>query len=288
MKRRNRLSSALLLTPSFLLFAGSSAAQTRPLRTSEAELLPPGTVRAQVGFDFLQDVSYPLSGLSGDQTSVGIVSIRMGVGRMVEVQLEGAVKNFLDVKQQVVGPLVPLLTGPNSTHDTGDFAMITKIRILQETAKRPAFGFQFGYRMPNSNQARGIGTNTSNVFAGMILQKHFGKLNLFGNLGIAILQAPLANFTQNDVVTFGGAFTYPLHSKVNLVGEVFGQHSTRTITANLVGTESRSQGRLGFQIFAGGFQWDIAGIAGLTKRDAKTGLTFGISKDIHLFDYPPK
>src|SRR5437870_5121993 len=48
-----------------------AAAQTRPLRTTEAEVLPPGTLRAQVGFDFLQEVDFPLSGLTGDLTSVG-------------------------------------------------------------------------------------------------------------------------------------------------------------------------------------------------------------------------
>ena len=116
-------------------------------------------------------------------------------------------------------------------------------------------------------------------------QKHFGKLNVFGNLGIGILQAPTANFTQNDVLTYGGAFIYPLHERLNLVGEVAGQYSSRQITPGLIGTESRSQARLGLQIFAGGFQWDFAGIAGLTSRDPKTGFTFGISKDLRLFDY---
>jgi len=262
------------------------SAQNRPLRTADAEILPPGTMRAQVGFDFLQNVDFPLSGLSGDLTSVGVVDVRLGVGRMVEVQLEGAVQHFLDVKNKqgaLFGSLE--LTGPNSTHDTGDFSLITKVRIFPETGRRPALAMRFGFQMPNSNQARGIGTNSTDVFAAFILQKHFGKLNLFGNLGLAILQSPNAKFSQNDVLIYGGAFTYPMHRRFNVAGEVAGRHSTRTINADLAGTESRSQARFGFQIFAGGFQWDVAGIAGLTKNEASTGFTFGVSKDIHLFDY---
>ncbi len=242
-------------------------------------------MRVEVGFDFLQNVDFPLSGLSGDLTSVGVLGVRFGVGKMIEVQLEGTVRHFLDIKSQGAS-FVPLeLSGVRSTNDTGDFSLVTKVRLFGESGRRPSFAIRFGFQMPNSNQARGIGLNTTDVFAVFVLQKHFGKLNLMGNLGLAILQAPDAKFTQNDVLIYGGAFLYPLHRRVNLVGEVAGRHSTQTINADLVGTESRSQARLGFQLLLGGFQWDVAGIAGLTKIDAHTGFTFGISKDIHLFDY---
>jgi hypothetical protein len=272
-----------------------AAAQNRPLRTADAEILAPGTMRVEVGFDFLQNVDFPLSRLSGDLTSMGVVGLRFGVGKMIEVQLEGTVRNFLDIKKQQGASFVPLeLSGTRSTSDTGDFSLVTKVRFFGEAGHRPSFAMRFGFQMPNSNQARGIGLNTTDVFAAFILQKHFGKLNLMGNAGLAILQAPNGKFTQNDVLIYGGAFVYPLHRRVNLVGEVAGRHSTQAINLDscaagaascLVGTESRSQARLGFQLFYGGFQWDVAGIAGLTKIDAHTGFTFGISKDIHLFDY---
>lgn len=242
-------------------------------------------MRVQVGFDFLQEVSYPLSGLTGDQTSVAVIGVRMGVGKMVEVQLEGAVRHFLDVKEQITGPVPPQLSGSNSTNDTGDFSIFTKVRIIRETEKRPGLAFRFGFQMPNSNQIRGIGANTSNLYAGLIVQKHIGRLNLYGNAGIAILQSPTQTFSQNDVITYGLAAIYSAHPRLNIVGEVAGHYSTRDISLALTGTESRSQARLGLQILAGGFQWDIGGVAGLTKRDAKTGFTFGISKDIRLFDY---
>ncbi len=277
-----RLSLTLLMG---LLVGLPLSAQNRPLRTVDAETVPAGTMRVQVGFDFLQDVDFPLSGLSGDMTSVAVVQIRMGVGKIAEVQLEGAVHHFLDVKKQVGAFVTPVLTGPNSTHDVGDFSIATKIRLLSETKNRPAVAFRFGYQMPNSDQSRGIGSNTSNIFAELILQKHFGKLNLMGNAGVAILQAPAAAFAQNDVLTFGAGFSYPAHRRVNVVGEVSGFQSTRRMSPNLLGTESRSQARLGLQILAGGFQWDVAGIAGLTKSSPRSGLTFGISRDFRWFDY---
>lgn len=268
-----------------LLVCLPASAQNRPLRTVDAETVPAGTMRVQVGFDFLQDVDFPLSGLSGDMTSVGVLQIRMGVGKIAEVQLEGALHHFLDVKNQVGAFVTPVLTGANSTHDVGDFSIATKIRILPETKTRPAVAFRFGYQMPNSNQVRGIGANASNLFAEFVLQKHFGKLNLLGNVGVAILQAPSALFTQNDVLTYGAGFTFAASRRVRIVGEVQGFHSTRKISAALVGTESRAQGRFGLQIMAGGFQWDVAGIAGLNRVSPRTGFTFGISRDFRLFDY---
>jgi len=282
--RNGGLFLCILCSLCFLLPSRLSA-QNRPLRTADAEVVPPGTLRAQVGFDFLQEQSFPLSGLSGDLTSVAVVDLRMGVGKMVEVELQGAVQNFLDVKKRGAS-FVPLnLTGSNSTHDYGDFSLSTKIRIFPESGHRPSLAMRFGFTMPNSKQSLGIGTNTTNVFAVFILQKHFGKLNLFGDLGVAILQSPNTLFSQNDVLLYGGAFAYPLHQRLNVVGEVAGRHSTRSISPGLVGTESSSQARFGFQVLAGGFRWDLAGIAGLAKADAHTGFTFGVSRDIHLFDY---
>jgi len=268
------------------LLGGSAGAQDRPLRTVDTETVAPGTLRAEVGFDFLQDVDFPLSGLSGDLTSVGVINLRMGVGKIAEVQLEGAIQNFLDVKSQGASFVPALtLTGPNSTHDSGDYAMSTKVRILPERGKRPSLAVKFGFILPNSNQARGIGTNTTNVFALVALEKHIYKLKVWGNAGLEILQAPTALFSQNDVLMYGGAFSYPVHRKVNVVGEVNGLYSSRKIDAALVGTSSTGQARFGLQILAGGFTWDFAGIAGLQAHDPKTGFTFGVSREIRLFDY---
>ena len=80
--------------------ASGARAQDRPLRTVDAETVPAGTLRTEIGFDFLQDVGFPLSGLRGDETSVGVVDLRMGVGKIVEIEVEGAIQNFLDVKSQ--------------------------------------------------------------------------------------------------------------------------------------------------------------------------------------------
>jgi len=281
----HRLTVLFFLLP---LLSFPVQAQNRPLQTPDTEIVPTGTLRAEIGFDFLQDVNFPASGLTGDLTSLGNIEMRLGVGRIVEVQLEGVIQNFLNVKSQVPSLVMLNLTGANSTHDTGDFALYTKILLAAEHKHRPAFAFRFGFQMPNSNQARGIGLNTTNVFASFIVQKHFGQLNTWGEAGLGILQSPGATFSQNDVLIYGGAFTYPLSHRVTLAGEIAGRYNSRKIDTALLGTESRSEARLGVQIFAGGFQWDLAGLAGLTRRDATSGFTLGVSRDIKLFNLGPK
>ncbi|MGH9793718.1 MAG: hypothetical protein ACRD5G_03005 [Candidatus Acidiferrales bacterium] len=254
------------------------------MQTPDVEILPAGMTEMQIGFDFLQDVDFPASGLSGDLTNVGVLRTRTALGRRVELQMEVGLQHFLSVKRQVAGPIPVILTGPNSTRGLGDFTFFTKVRLWGEGRRRPALGFRFGYQIPTSDQTRGIGLNTTNVFSEIILQKHVGKLNLYGTAGLAILQAPTATFTQNDVLTYGVAFALPLRHRLTLLGEVNGRYSTRDMSPRLVGTESRSQARMGVRIAAGGLVWDVAGIKGLTGRDATGGFTFGVSKRLRLFD----
>jgi hypothetical protein len=289
MRLRNPAGSSLHLCCAWLfgiLFLACPVdAQQRPLQTPDAEIVPAGTVRAEIGFDFLQDVNFPVSGLTGDLTSVADLNLRMGVGRIVEVQLQGAIQNFLDVKKQVPGITPIRLTGRTSTRDAGDYSLYTKVRLWGETPRIPAVAFRFGFMIPDSNQARGIGTNTTNIYASLIVQKHFWRFNTFGTAGLAVMQSPGSLFSQNDVALYGAAFILPLHPRVSLAGEVFGRHNFRKLAPELYGTESHAQARLGLQIFAGGFKWDVAGIAGLTSRDPSSGFTFGLSRDIRLFDF---
>jgi hypothetical protein len=282
--KSNRLALCTLLLATLLIAANSTAAQDRPLQTADAEIVAPGSMRAEVGFDFLQDVTFPLSGLSGDLTNVSTVNIRTGIGKIVEIQVQGMIQEFLSIKQQGASFVTLDLPNSNSTHDIGDFSLWTKILLLSEEGRRPAVAFRFGFEMPNSNQTKGIGNNATNIYSEAIVERHFGKITTFGDLGIAILTSPNALFSQNDELMYGAAFRYALNKRASLVGEVAGMYTPRKLTPALFGTESRGEGRLGVQIMAGGMIWDFAGIAGLTKNDPRTGFTFGVSKEIRLFD----
>lgn len=262
----------------------AAGAQQRPLLTEDVDIVRPGVVRIEAGFEFLQDQQFALSGLRGDMLKLGDMRVSFGMSPNVEFQIEWTAQNFLSIKSR--GPsAVPLKLGANESdvNDVGDVTLWMKMKLRNETRRGPGLGFRFGVQLPNTNQALGIGTNTTN-FLGMITAgKHFRdkRLNVFGNIGLGILQAPVDNFTQNDVLLYGLAGIYTASDRVNLVGEINGYHSTRKRAP--IGTEDFSEARIGAQIRALGVRWSTAGIFGLSKRAPKTGLALGVTYDWEAF-----
>jgi len=269
----------------FILTAASLAvsAQQRPLLTDDVDIVPQGAIDIGAGVEFLQNAKFPLSGLKGELTRVGDIRIRTGFASNVELQIEGTLQNFLAINSQTIPSPIPLNLSGNSTNDFDDFMVSTKIKLLNESAALPAVGLKLGFQMPNTDQARGIGTNQINVFTKFIVQKKFGKrpgrtplANIYGNLGLAIMTAPIERFTQNDVLLYGLAGIFRVTGRINLVGEVNGRLNTRTGGAPL-GTESLGQLRIGSQIKASGLRFDTAAVFGLSTNSPRTGVVFGVT-----------
>lgn len=257
-------------------------AQQRPLLTEDVDIIPPGTIRLEAGIDLVQKAKFPLSGLTGDLTRVGVIGVNIGFAPNVEFQIDGVAQNVLSINSRNASAIaLNLAPNANSTHDTGDFTLSTKIKLRNETRRAPSFGFRLGVQLPNSNQARGIGQNQTNVFGHVLFGKKFGRdgrLNTFGNLGLGILSSPTQLFSQNDVLLYGFAGIYRINKQFNVVGEINGRANTRSGRAPL-GTESLSEARLGMQIKTSGLRFDFAGIAGLSKYSPRSGLTFGVTYD---------
>src|SRR5678815_790178 len=75
-------------------------AQQRPLITEDVETVKPGSARFEIGFDFLQDKNYPVSGLNGDLTRLGVMSLTFGLAPNVEFETGGVLHNFLSINRQ--------------------------------------------------------------------------------------------------------------------------------------------------------------------------------------------
>lgn len=275
----------------FLIWPSAATAQQRPLITEDVDIIPPGSMRIEAGIDFLQGARYTVSGLTGDLTRVGVIGVNIGFAPNVEFQIEGVAQNFLSINSR--GPSavnLSLAPGANSTNDTGDFTLAAKIKLRNETRRGPSLGFRFGVQLPNSNQSRGIGLNQTNAFGSVLFGKKFGRdgrLNTFGNLGIAILTAPTQLFSQNDVVTYGAAGIFRVNRQFSIAGEVNGRANTRPGDGPL-GTESQAEARLGMQIRASGLRFDFAGIKGLTRFTHDSGVTVGVTYDTPSIFAPAK
>jgi len=257
-------------------------AQQRPLITEDVDIIPPGSLRISAGVDFVQKARFPVSGLTGDLTRAGVISVSIGLAPNVEVQIEGVAQNVLSINTRGASAIpLSLAANANSTNDIGDFMLWTKIKLRNETAHMPSVGFRFGVQLPNSNQARGISLNQTNAYGQVLFGKKFGqdaRVNTFGNLGIGILTAPTAFFTQNDVLTYGLAGIVRLNKQFSLAGEVNGRTNTRPGSGPL-GTESQGEARIGMQVRASGLRFDFAGIKGLTSFSPHSGITVGVTYD---------
>src|SRR5262245_25724785 len=153
-----------LLPASCLLFAaGLANAQQRPLLTEDVDIVKPGVIRIEAGFDFLQDQQFTLSGLKGDIFKLANTRLSFGMSPNVEFQIEWTAQNLLSITSRQPSN-IPLKLGVNQsdTNDVGDLTLWMKMKLRRESARAPSVGFRFGVQLPNSDQSRGIGTNTTN------------------------------------------------------------------------------------------------------------------------------
>jgi hypothetical protein len=261
----------------FLLPVALSA-QNRPLKTEFVETVGKGSVRFELGFEFLQDAKFELPGLKGDLTRIGVLGLRFGAGENVEIHFDWTAQNFLNIDKRFDAPNSGILDfDGDSTSDFGDLILATKIRLFREKGDRPALGFRFAAELPNASNESGLGNDQTNFYAGFLLQKAMRELRLIGNLGIAILGDPTKVSSQKDLVTYGVAAIYPIHPQVSIFADLNGRAGSGG-----VGTEERSILRFGGLINALGLRWDLGFLAGLRDTDPSTGVIVGLSHDFNL------
>lgn len=278
--RRMHLSRRILLIPAATaLFAFQGHAQQRPLVTERATTVEEGHLQFDVGFEFLQDAVFPFSGLEGDLTNAGVIGARFGAGSRVEVQVLGTVQKFLNVNGRFEAPGSGNLDfSGNSTSDFGNISLATKVRLSGDQKGKPVFAFRFGVELPNSSTEKGLGTDETNAFVQVLAQHSLNRLDLIGNVGMAILGDPVDAGAQDDLLTYGVAAVAKATEKVNILAEIYGRTG-----ASGIGTEDQSRVRAGLQFKAGGVVWDVAGFWGLEDTDPDSGFIIGFSKTFKLW-----
>jgi hypothetical protein len=260
-----------------LAFAGSAFGQQRPLQTDDAEILQTGRMRVEFGVEFLQGQKYALSGLEGDLTRLGVTSIQVGVGEYAEFQISGVVQDVLSVKSRSEPVVAPTFTG-DTTNDFGNLKLATKLKIVGEKQRRPAIAFKFAVELPNANQENGLGNDQTQFYTSLLFKKHFGRIQVLADLGMAILGSPVEAGKQTDPFTYGIGAVISLHRRLNLVAEINGRQGSER-----VGNENKSQMRAGLQFRTGSIRWDLAGMAGLKRLDPDSGVIVGVTYEFQAF-----
>src|SRR5436190_13107260 len=260
-----------------LFIAAPASAQQRPLVTEDPEVIGSGLILLEGGFDMSHDVLYPASGLQGNLLRAPTLGVSIGISSIAELQIDGGLYNRLTVTHRGVGP-APLASQLNftgdSTHAVEDIVLATKIRIVGETAGHPAFGVRFATRLPNASNESGLGLDTTDFHAQVLVGKTVRSLRVVGNIGLGILGDPTRGDNQNDVLLYGVSFARALREGLEVVGELNGRANTRGGTAP-VGTDSRSAVRVGGRFTRGTVRIDAGILLGITQRDPGFGFTAG-------------
>jgi hypothetical protein len=260
-----------------VLTAVPVAAQQRPLVTEDPEVIGAGLILLEGGFDYSRDILFPTSGLQGNLLRAPTLGVSFGISSIAELQLDGGLYNRLNVTHRGVGP-APLagqlnFTG-DTTHAVEDIVLATKIRIVGETPAHPAFGVRFATKLPNASNESGLGLDTTDFHAQVLVGKTVQSIRIVGNIGLGILGDPTRGDNQNDVLDYGVSVARAVREGLEVVGELNGRANTRGGTAP-IGTESRATMRAGGRITRGTVRLDAAILIGLTSRDPGFGFTAG-------------
>jgi hypothetical protein len=269
------------------VFNPPAAAQQRPLATEDPEPIGAGRVLLEGGVDASHDAHFPVSGLEGNQLRLPTLGLSVGLSSIAEFQIDGALYNRLNIDKRDLGaPLASLVneTG-TSTHDVDDAVVAMKIRVVSETAGRPAFGVRFATKLPNASNESGLGLDTVDFYMSLLGAKTVQSVRVVANVGFAILSDPTVGNRQNDLLTYGVSFARALTQQTEVVGEVNGRVSTRS-GEPFPGTETRGMMRLGGRYTHNAVRFDAGLLVGLTSFDPTIGVTAGVTYVFNAFTLP--
>jgi hypothetical protein len=279
-----RLAGAALV---LCLSTAPALAQQRPLLTEDPETVGAGRILLEAGVDYGRDVRFPASGLQGHLRRAPLIGLSIGLSSIAELQIDGGLRNHLRITgRDLDAPLADVVTTEgDTTTSVEDIVLATKIRVVPEGISRPSMGVRFATRLPNASNESGLGLDTFDFLATVLVAKTVEQVRLVGNIGLGILGDPVIANRQNDVLTYGVSFARAVSPGAEFVGEINGRANTRR-SAPTPGTESRSQLRVGGRYTAGSWRGDAALVFGVTSPDPDIGIAAGLTWVFQAFQVP--
>jgi hypothetical protein len=269
-----------------LVMSAPAAAQQRPLVTEDPETIGAGNVLIEGGIDVEREAVFPLSGLTGNLLRLPTLGVSFGISSIAELQVDGGFYTRLNITDREPGPLAGHMTFTGDrTSDVEDLVIATKLRLLSETAGRPALGVRLATRLPNAGNESGLGTDTTDFFATVLIGKTVQSIRFVGNAGVGIVADSTRGDLQTDMLMYGFSLARALTDRVEVVGEVNGRINVAGEPIP-VGHDSRGVGRVGARFTTGTVRLDAGILLGMTTRDPSFGFTAGFTWVFRGFTVP--
>jgi len=266
--------------------AGPAVAQQRPLVTEDPETIGGGRILIETGLETARDIFLPGSGLTGNLLKAPTLGVSIGLSSIAELQIDGALYQRLRITGRQPAPLAFKLNfDGETTSDVEDLTIATKLKIVGEHVRRPSIGLQLATKLPNASNESGLGLDTLDFSATVLLGKTRGSTRFVGNVGLAILGDPIRGDRQFDVLIYGVSVAQALREGLEVVGEVHG-HVQWAWDFPPPGAESRATLRGGVRYTRGAGRIDAGLLVGTTSRDPGFGLTVGYTHVLDAFSPP--
>ena len=268
------------------LCARSASAQQRPLVTEDPETIGGGRILIEAGLDVEHDIFLPASGLTGDILKVPTFGVSIGLSSIAELQVDGAFYQRMTIEKREPAPFgFKLRVDGDTTSDVDDFVIATKLKVLGERTRRPSFGLRLATKLPNASNETGLGLDTLDFSATLLVGKTIGSTRVVGNIGAALLGDPLRGDRQFDVMIYGFSAAHAIREGLEVVGEVHGQFQWAW-DFPAPGAESKATFRGGVRYTHGAGRVDAGLLVGTTSRDPGIGVTVGYTHVLDAFTPP--
>jgi hypothetical protein len=276
---------ALVAFAAACLHAAPAIAQQRPLVTEDPETIGGGRLLIEAGVETARDIFLPGSGLTGNRLRAPL-GVSIGLSSIAELQIDAGFYQRLHVTRRQAAPLAFKLTfDGDTTSDVDDLVIATKLKVLGERVRRPSIGLRLATKLPNASNETGLGLDTLDFSATVLIGKTRASTRYVGNIGLAILGDPIRGDRQFDVLVYGVSAAHALREGLEVVGEVHGQLQWAWEFPP-PGAESRATVRGGVRYTRGAGRIDAGLLLGTTSRDPGFGLTVGYTHVLDAFSPP--
>jgi hypothetical protein len=180
-----------------------------PLAGLDAQVLPKDRWEFRLGAKYTQNRWFPFESQNTHRKELWLPYLSLNIGVAENVELDF---NY---------PYIYLDSDYNhSRWDSGDLSVRIIIRLF--SSKTTFFSLNLETKLPNGDYNTRFSTNEADFFAEGLLTKVWGKLKIFINGGLGLLDNPKYCNSQDDILTFAGGFRYNVIGGLNLVWEVNG------------------------------------------------------------------
>lgn len=266
-------------TAAVLLLAAAtpSFAQQRPLKTEDPETIGSGRILIEAGVEYDRDAYFAYSGLRGHHLMAPSVGISLGVSSIAEIQIDAGLYQNLAITQRLPGAaLVPLLQiNGDRTQDFGDIQIGAKVKLVSETARRPAIGSWFTTRLPNAGNEAGLGKDVQDFASALSIGKTVQSVRIVANLGMLMLGNPTRLAAQDDLLIYSLSVARAFTPRSEFVGEFAGRANFGNIITP--GAEDRGLLRFGMRHTIGSVRLDAGLLLGLVSEEPEFGITTGFT-----------